>query len=103
MQWIPGHSNTLGNNKLAKKGSREEQQYTPTTLYTVKQLLKTVNKEDWLNRLAMGSTGREVYKYMARLNSKDSINTLKRRDQSTICRLRAQHIQLNSHPNIIQP
>ena len=106
MQWIPGHSNTPGNDKadkLAKKGSREEQPHTPTTLQTVKQLLKTVNKEDWLNGWAMGNTGREVYKYMARPNPKDTINTLKRRDQSTIFRLRTQHIQLNSHLNRIQP
>jgi hypothetical protein len=51
----------------------------------------------------MGNTGREVYKYMARSNSKDTVNTLKRRDPSTIFRLRTQHIQLNSHLNRIQP
>jgi hypothetical protein len=44
--------------------------------------LKTINKENWLNEWAMKNTGREVYKYMARPNSKDSINTLKRKDQT---------------------
>ena len=42
MQWIPGHSNTPGNDKadsLAKKGSRQPQPHTKTTFGTVKQIL----------------------------------------------------------------
>jgi ribonuclease HI len=48
MQWIPGHSNTPGNDKadrLAKKGSTQEQPITATTLHTAKQILMTTNKE----------------------------------------------------------
>ena len=106
MQWIPGHSNTPGNDvadKLAKTGSKQEQPQTPTTLQTAKKILKTANKETWMNRWAMGNTGREVYKYMACPNPKDNISLLERRDQSTIFRLRTQHIQLNDHLSRILP
>ena len=37
MQWIPGHSNTSGNDKadrLAKKGAQQEQPYTQTKICT---------------------------------------------------------------------
>jgi mannitol/fructose-specific phosphotransferase system IIA component (Ntr-type) len=70
MQWIPGHSNTPGNDKahnFSKKKYYGKNNHT--TLQTVKQLLETVNKEDWLNRWTMGNTGREIYKYIARPNS----------------------------------
>ena len=106
MQWIPGHSNIPGNDKadkLAKKGARQEQPFTPTSMRTVKQLLKSAKTEEWLNRWAMGKTGREIYKHMATPNPKDNINLLERRDQSTIFRLRTKHIQLNNHLNRIQP
>ena len=52
MQWIPGHSNTPGNDKadtLAKKGSRQPQPNTNTTFQTVKQILRANTKEEWLN------------------------------------------------------
>uniref|UniRef100_A0A0B7BM32 RNase H type-1 domain-containing protein n=2 Tax=Arion vulgaris TaxID=1028688 RepID=A0A0B7BM32_9EUPU len=57
MQWIPGHSNTPGNDKadrLAKKGSTQEQPITATTLHTAKQILMTTNKEIYRNRWDMG-------------------------------------------------
>ena len=106
MQWIPGHSNTPGNDKadrLAKKGSTQEQPITATTLHTAKQILMTTNKEIWLNRWAMGNTGRDVYTHMASPNLNDNINHLTRRDQSTIFRLRTQHITLNNYLNRIHP
>ena len=87
MQWIPGHSNTPGNDKadrLAKMGAQKEQPYTQSTMRTVKMMLKSVNKENWMNRWAMGNTGREIYKYMISPNPKDNINLLGRKDQSII-------------------
>jgi hypothetical protein len=37
--------------KIAKKGPREEQPYTPTTLQTVKQLLKIVSKRGLVEQM----------------------------------------------------
>lgn len=106
LQWIPGHSGTPGNDRadrLAKRGTTQEQPPTATTLQTAKSVVRTINKEIWLNGWAMGSTGREVYRYMASPDPNDNINHLARRDQSTIFRLRSQHIPLNRHLNRIQP
>ena len=48
MQWIPGHSDTPGNDKadrLAKKGSEQPQPPTKATYQTVKTLLRANVKE----------------------------------------------------------
>ena len=100
MQWIPGHSNIPGNDKadtLAKKGSRQEQPHNQTTFETAKQIIRSHYKEEWLNEWAMGTTGRALFKHMTTPNLNDSIDTLSRKDQTTIFRLRTQHIPLNSH------
>ena len=100
MQWIPGHSNTPGNDKadtLAKKGSRQPQPHTKTTFGTVKQILRANMKEEWLNGWTLNETGRELFKHMAAPNRADPIGALNRKDQSTIFRLRTQHIALNKH------
>ena len=100
MQWIPGHSNTPGNDKadtLAKKGSRRPQPHTKTTFQTVKQILRANMKEEWLNEWTLNETGRALFKHMAAPNRADPINALNRKDQSTIFRLRTQHIALNKH------
>ena len=100
MQWIPGHSNTPGNDKadtLAKKGSRQPQPNTNTTFQTVKQILRANTKEEWLNGWTLNQTGRELFKHMAAPNKADPINALNRKDQSTIFRLRTRHIALNKH------
>jgi hypothetical protein len=65
--------------------------------------LRNTKQRGLAEQLAMGNAGREMYKYVVRPNSKDSINTLKRRDKSTIFKICTQHIQLNSHLNRIQP
>ncbi|BFZ04134.1 hypothetical protein BsWGS_07173 [Bradybaena similaris] len=104
MQWIPGHSDIPGNDaadKLAKRGAKRIQQETPTSLQTVKQLINTKSKSIWLNRWATGDTGRAFYRYMSTPDRNDNINYLTRKDQSTIFRLRTQHIQLNAHLNRI--
>ena len=50
-------------------------------------------KEGW----TLNETGRELFKYMAAPNRSDPINALNRKYQSTIFRLRTQHIALNKH------
>ena len=104
MQWIPGHSNIPGNDKadtLAKEGSRHEQPHTQTTLQTAKQIIRSNYKEEWLNEWALGNTGRILFKYMTTPKANDEIDRLNRKDQSTIFRLRTQHIPLNKHLNRI--
>ena len=51
----------------------------------------------------MGTTGRAVFPYMTAPNHRDSINSLERRNQVTIFRLRTQHAPVNAHLNRIQP
>ena len=79
MQWIPGHSNIPGNDiadTLAKTGSRQEQPHTQTTYETVKQIIRSNFKEDWLNEWAMGTTGRVLFKHMTTPNTNDNFDKL---------------------------
>ena len=104
MQWIPGHSDIPGNdiaNTLAKSRSRQEQPPSQTTYETVKQIIRSNFKEEWLNEWAMGTTGRVLFKHMTTPNINDNLDKLTRKDQATIFRLRTQHIPLNSHLNRI--
>ena len=64
-------------------------------------MIKSNLKEDWLNKWATGKTGRPMYRHMAKPQSNDPINRMKRKDQSLIFQLRTQHIQLNQHLNRI--
>ena len=64
-------------------------------------MIKSNIKEDWLNKWATGTTGRPVYRHMAKPQIKDPINELKRKDQSLIFQLRTTHIPLNQHLNRI--
>ena len=106
MQWIPGHSQTPGNDRadtLAKRGSRQEQPNIPISFHTAKQIIKTNSKQDWMDRWAQGKTGRAVFKHMTTTKTNDCIDQLERKEQATIFRLRTQHIQLNLHLNRIKP
>ena len=106
LQWIPGHTNIHGNDKadtLAKKGSHSTQPDKSASLKTAKNIIKHNYKEEWMNRWAMGSTGRQVFKHMNSVKSKDCLKQLERKDQTTIFRLRTQHVPLNSHLNRIIP
>ena len=99
-QWIPGHSDTPGNDKadkLAKKGSDKTQPHTKATYRTAKQIIRANIKEEWLSGWATNETGRELFRHMATPKRADTINDLSRKDQSTIFRLRVQHIGLNKH------
>ena len=100
LQWIPGHSDTPGNDKadkLAKKGSDKTQPHTKATYRTAKQMIRANIKEEWLSGWATNGTGRELFRHMAAPKRADTINDLNRKDQSTIFRLRIQHIGLNNH------
>ncbi|GFR94639.1 ribonuclease H1 [Elysia marginata] len=97
LQWIPGHCNITGNERadtLAKKGFTAQQQNTTTSFRTAQQIIRNNSTEEWLNGWATGKTGRSLFTYMARPNPKDSINSLERRDQVIIFRLRTQHTML---------
>ena len=88
LQWIPAHCGIAGNeeaDKLAKNGSKKPQPNTPTTYREAKTLLKNKRKSEWRR-----STGNYNPK-------QDSINHLKRSDQTAIFRLRTGHCGLRSH------
>ena len=64
---------------------------------TVKQILKSNRTMEWHNSWAKSEKGRVLFKYMPTPNKKDPINSLPRKDQVAIFRLKTNHIQLNAH------
>ena len=50
-----------------------------------------------MNDWARSTTGRAIFTHMTTPTPKDSINSLKRGEQTTVFRLRSQHVPLNSH------
>ena len=106
LQWIPGHSDVHGNEKadaLAKQGTIQGQPDKPVSIQTTRQILKSNTKEEWLNRWAVGTTGRAMYREMSTPTRKDSINTLSRRDQCLIFQWRTTHARVNQHLNRTDP
>ena len=100
IQWIPGHSDTPGNDvadRLAKKGSEQQQPPTRATYQTIKSILRADIKEEWLRGWTNADTGRELFKHMPAPKKSDTVNVLNRKNQSTIFRMRTQHIALNKH------
>ena len=98
LQWIPGHSGIQGNeaaDKLAKQGAALPQPDNPVTYDTVKGMINSNIKEEWLNNWASNTTGRVLFTNMTRPNPRDPINKLPRGNQSTIFRLRTGHVPLN--------
>ena len=105
LQWIPSHCDLPGNeaaDRLAKRGANKEQPNIPISQNTCKQIIKQNLKTEWLNNWAQSKTGRSVYTHLKEPNPRDPINTLERREQVVIYRLRTQHIQLNAHLNRIK-
>ena len=106
LQWIPSHCNIPGNERadtLAKKGASLEQPNRPVSQKTAKQIIRSNTKLEWYNQWALSDKGRVVFQYMPKPNKMDPINTLRRRDQVNIFRLRTQHVPLNMHINRIKP
>ena len=106
IQWIPAHCDIRLNDKadgLAKMGSHMPQENVNTTYETAKQIAKQNTKEVWHNRWNEEGKGRRMYAHLPTPNPKDPINSLARRDQCNIFRLRTGHINLNFHRNRIDP
>ena len=102
MQWVPGHAGIQGNEKaykLAKTGAKKCQPQKNVTFRTAKQIIRSNLKIEWLNKWAQGTTGRSLYKYLSAPQRNDSTKDLKRKEQTTIFRLRTGHIGLNYHIN----
>ena len=106
LQWIPGHTDIQGNeiaDTLAKSGATSTQKETPCTSRTMKQILKSNTKEEWLNRWARGNTGRTMYHDMPQPKRDDQINKLHRKEQCLIFQFRTGHAKVNHHLNRINP
>ena len=106
MQWIPSHIGIKGNeiaDQLAKQGSSLPQPQAPVSYETASRIIKTNLQEEWLNSWAMGTTGRNVYRYMSGPRPKDAVNGLKRHEQSIIFQLRTGHVPLNGYLHRIKP
>ena len=100
LQWIPGHTNIPGNDRadlLAKRGAGNTQTKSSASITTARQTIKQHKKKIWLDQWANTTKGRPIFQHMPSPNPKDEINKLKRHEQTTIFRLRSEHIQLNSH------
>ena len=100
LQWIPGHIDIRGNeraDRLAKSGATMSQPHIPTNMRTVKHIIHNNCKQHWMDSWASNPTGRSLYTHLPKPNPGDHINSLCRRDQCTIFRLRTGHITLNKH------
>lgn len=106
IQWIPSHIGLAGNeqaDRLAKKGAHLIQPERQVPYQTAKNIIKQAFREEWMNEWARGNTGRTVYSHMSTTKPKDNLKLLNRNDQTTIFRLRTQHVPLNQYLNRINP
>ena len=104
LQWIPSHCCIDGNERadtLAKLGAAKEQPAVSVSQATVKQIIKSNAKMDWHNKWALSKKGRALFNFVAAPNKTDPINSLPRKEQVTIFRLRTTHAPLNAHLNKI--
>ena len=94
LQWIPGHCGVQENesaDSLAKTGASLPQPDVPVSMDTVQKMIRSNFKEEWMENWTKNNTGRALYNNMNAPRKKDPINSLKRRDQTTIFRLRTAH------------
>ena len=106
LQWIPSHCEINGNERadnLAKKGASKLQPDKPISQTTCKEIIRSNTKIEWVNNWALGNTGRVMLNYMTAPRKTDNLDSLGRRDQSIIFRLRSQYIALNKHLNRLNP
>ena len=88
LQWVPAHVDIAANetaDRLAKAAAKLPQPHFSTTYKEVKTLLKQKQKSAW----RLKNNGYDP--------QKDQINTLDRRTQTTIFRLRTGHFGLRKH------
>lgn len=88
LQWVPAHVGLSGNehaDRLAKEGSQLTQPNTSVTYEEAKTLLRSRFRRDW----ASLNDGYQAHQ--------DPIQTLERRHQTTIFRLRTGHCGLRAH------
>ena len=100
MQWIPSHCSISGNERadfLAKSGAAKEQPDTAVSQATVKKIIKSNSKIEWHTKWAQSKKGRSMFNFVATPKKNDPINSLNRKDQVIIFRLRTTHIPLNAH------
>ena len=100
LQWIPSHCSIGGNeraDKLAKTGAGKEQPSTSVSQATVKKIIKSNLKIDWHTKWALSKKGRAMFSFIAAPKQNDPINSLKRKDQVIIFRLRTTHVPLTAH------
>ncbi len=105
MQWIPGHTGTIKNekaDKLAKAGTLMEQPISPVSFSCVKQIINQTANNTWLEKWSTGSTARTYYTHMPIPDRYDTINDLNRHQQTNIFRLRTFHTTLSFHLNRIK-
>ena len=100
LQWIPSHCSIRGNERadtLAKTGAGKEQPEASVSQATVKRIIKSNSRIDWHTKWAMSQNGRAMFNFIAAPKKNDPINSLKRKDQVIIFRLRTTHVPLNAH------
>ena len=75
----------------------------PTTIGSVKQIMKNNCKKQWLNDWTQAKTARRLFHHLPTPKPKDSLNYIERKYQTKIFRLRTGHSTLNGHTKRIFP
>ena len=100
LQWIKSHCSISRNERadfLAKSGAAKEQPDTAVSQATVKKIIKSNSKIEWHTKWALSKKGRSMFNFVATPKKNDPINSLNRKDQVIIFRLRTTHVPLNAH------
>ena len=95
--WPQWNCRQWGSRFFSKEGSIPAATDVPVDHETVTKIIKSNFKEEWMNDWSKNRTGRSMYNHMTCPKIQDPIRKIKRREQSTIFRLRTGHVQLNGH------